>query len=49
MKFEKQRIAGPLGNKIELTNQEFLTFRNSPPSENTGRSIYSQQFDYRSL
>lgn len=49
MKFEKQRIGQPLANKIELANQEFLTFRNSPPSESTGRTVYSQQFDFRSL
>lgn len=49
MKFERQRGAQVIPDKYELTNQEFLTFRNNPTAENSGRSVYSQQFDYRSL
>ncbi len=30
-------------------SQEFLTFRNNPGIEGTGRSVFSQQADYRSL
>lgn len=28
---------------------EFLTFRHNNPVANSGRSIYSQRFDYKSL
>lgn len=49
MKFERQRSPQAVGNKYELTNQEFLTFRNNPVTENSGRTVYSQQLDYRSL
>lgn len=49
MKFERQRGGQAVPDKYELSNQEFLTFRNSPVTENSGRTVYSQQFDYRSL
>ena len=49
MKFEKQRTTHSLSNKIELSNPDYLTFRNNPGIENTGRTVYSQQFDYRSV
>jgi hypothetical protein len=49
MKFEKQRIPHTFPSKIELSHQDYLTFRNGPSLENTGRTVYSQQFDYRSL
>jgi hypothetical protein len=49
MKFERQRGMQAVPDKYDLNNQEFLTFRNNPTAENSGRSVYSQQFDYRSL
>jgi hypothetical protein len=32
-----------------MHNIDYLTFRNSPNLDNTGRTVFSQQFDYRSL
>jgi hypothetical protein len=49
MKFERQRGSQVVPDNYDLTNQEFLTFRNNPVTENSGRTVYSQQFDYRSL
>jgi hypothetical protein len=49
MKFERQRSPQTPASKYELTAQEFLTFRNNPVTENSGRTVYSQQLDYRSL
>ncbi len=49
MKFQGQRSTQVVPDKYELNSQEFLTFRNNPTTENSGRSVYSQQFDYRSL
>jgi len=48
MKFEKQRIGQSHSSKLEISNPDYLTFRNNP-CENTGRTVYSQQFDCRSL
>lgn len=48
MKFEKQRISHNHSSKLEFSNPDYLTFRTNP-IENTGRTVYSQQFDCRSL
>ena len=49
MKFEKQRTTHSLSNKIELSSPDYLTFRNNPSIENTGRTVYSQQLDLRGV